>query len=141
VNPFACPAPRRLDKLKTAVAEATMNAIEHGNDNRPDLAVDIEVFYSGTEIIVTITDHGGRGGPGWAHEGDDAEIPDLDRKLSSDQWQTGWGLFLIRHMVDGMEVTVEAERRTVGLTMGTPVPGGQAGGLRRIGGMVGWTSP
>ncbi len=42
-----------------------MNAIEHGNDNRPDLAVDIEVFYSGTEIIVTITDHGGRG-PGWA---------------------------------------------------------------------------
>ena len=61
--------PRRLDKLKTAVAEATMNAIEHGNDNRPDLAVDIEVFYSGTEIIVTITDHGGRGGPGWADEG------------------------------------------------------------------------
>jgi anti-sigma regulatory factor (Ser/Thr protein kinase) len=52
--------------LKTAVAEATMNAIEHRNDNRPDLAIDIEVFCSGTEIIVTITDHGGRGGPGWA---------------------------------------------------------------------------
>jgi anti-sigma regulatory factor (Ser/Thr protein kinase) len=126
--------PRRLDKLQTAVAEATMNAIEQGNDNRPDLAVDIEVFYSGTEIIVTISDHGGRGDPGWAHEGDDAEIPDLDRKLSSDQWQRGWGLFLIRHMVDGMEVTVEAERRTVRLTMGTPVPGAKRGDYDASGG-------
>ena len=132
--------PRRLDKLKTAVAEATMNAIEHGNDNRPDLAVDIEVFYSGTEVIVTVTDHGGRGGPGWADEGD-AEIPDLDRKLSGDQGPRGWGLFLVRHMVDGMEVTVEGERRTVRLTIRTPVPGGQAQGLRHIGGMVRWTSP
>jgi anti-sigma regulatory factor (Ser/Thr protein kinase) len=115
--------PRRLDKLKTAVAEATMNAIEHGNDNRPDLAVDIEVFYSGTEIIVTITDHGGCGGSGWADKGDDTEIPDLDRKLSGDQGPRGWGLFLIRHMVDDLEVTAEGENRTVRLTIRTPVPG------------------
>jgi serine/threonine-protein kinase RsbW len=114
--------PRRLDKLKTAVAEATMNAIEHGNDNRPDLAVDIEVFYSGTEIIVTITDHGGCG-PGWADERDGAEIPDLDRKLSGDQGPRGWGLFLIRHMVDGMEVTGAGEHRTVRLTIRTTVSG------------------
>jgi anti-sigma regulatory factor (Ser/Thr protein kinase) len=132
--------PRRLDKLKTAVAEATMNAIEHGNDNRPDLAVNIEVFYSGTEIIITITDHGGRGDQGWAGEGG-AEIPDLARKLSGDQGPGGWGLFLIRRMVDGMEVTAEGERRTVRLTMRTPAPQSQAGGLRHIGGTVRWTSP
>src|SRR5215472_14520877 len=53
-------SPARLDKLKTAVAEATMNAIEHGNDSRPELAVTVEVFQSGAEIIVTITDRGGR---------------------------------------------------------------------------------
>jgi len=35
-------APDRLNRLKTAVAEATMNAIEHGNGGRPDLAVGIE---------------------------------------------------------------------------------------------------
>ena len=126
--------PQRLNKLKTAVAEVTMNAIEHGNDNRADLAVDIEVFYSGTEIIVTITDYGGCGDPGWADDGDDAEIPDLDRKLSGDQGRRGWGLFLIRHMVDSMEVAVEGERRTVRLTMRTPVPGGQAGGYDTSGG-------
>jgi anti-sigma regulatory factor (Ser/Thr protein kinase) len=113
--------PRRLDKLKTAVAEATMNAIEHGNGNRPGLAVDIEVFYSGTEIIVAITDHGGCGDAGWPEGG---EIPDLARKLSGDQGPRGWGLFLIRHMVDRLEVTAEGECRTVWLTMRTPAPGG-----------------
>src|SRR2546430_5360980 len=34
---------KRLDKLKTAVAEATMNAIEHGNQNDPDINVHITV--------------------------------------------------------------------------------------------------
>ncbi len=42
-------APDRLNRLKTAVAEATMNAIEHGNGGRPDLAVGIEVLQSGAE--------------------------------------------------------------------------------------------
>jgi hypothetical protein len=52
------------------------------------------------------------------------EIPNLDRKLSGDQGPRGWGLFLIRHMVDGMEVTAEGERRTIRLTIRIPVPGG-----------------
>ena len=47
----------------------------------------------------------------------------IDRKLSGDQGPRGWGLFLIRHMVDGMEVTTEGEHRTVRLTIRTPVPG------------------
>jgi len=116
--------PGRLDKLKTAVAEATTNAIEHGNDSRPDLAVDIEVFFSGDEIVITVTDRGGRQAAGRlgaraGGDGDD-ELPDLARKLSGDQGPRGWGLFLIRHMVDDMEVTTSGERRTVRLTMRTP---------------------
>jgi serine/threonine-protein kinase RsbW len=107
--------PGRLEKLKTAVAEATMNAIEHGNDNRCDLGVDIEVLLSGAEIIVAITDRGGRGGGGWLDSG--GEVPDLARKLSGDQEPGGWGLYLIRNMVDGVEVTTSEERRTVRLTM------------------------
>jgi hypothetical protein len=35
----------------------------------------------------------------------------------------GWGLFLIRHMVDDLEVTAEGENRTVRLTIRIPVPG------------------
>ena len=37
-------APARLERLKTAVAEATMNAMEHGNEYRPDRPVSIRVL-------------------------------------------------------------------------------------------------
>ena len=49
----------RLEKLKTAVAEATMNAIEHGNGNRAEIPVEVEVSQDGDEIIVAISDQGG----------------------------------------------------------------------------------
>jgi anti-sigma regulatory factor (Ser/Thr protein kinase) len=107
----------RIDRLKTAVGEATMNAIEHGNGNRPDLPVDVDVVLSGAEIIVAITDHGGRSEPVSLDEAGGVEVPDLARKLSGEQGPRGWGLHLIRHMVDGMEVTTSGERRTVRLTM------------------------
>src|SRR5207248_9575731 len=50
--------PRRLEELKTAVAEATMNAMEYGNHYQPDLPVSIQVLVSGTALAVRITDHG-----------------------------------------------------------------------------------
>jgi serine/threonine-protein kinase RsbW len=107
-------ADKRLDRLKTAVAEATMNAIEHGNLNRPEIPVDIEVTQVGADIIVTITDQGGARAPAGP-----AEQPDLARKLAGEQSARGWGLFLIRNMVDAMDVTTEGARHTVRLTMAT----------------------
>jgi anti-sigma regulatory factor (Ser/Thr protein kinase) len=114
--------PARLDKLKTAVAEATMNAIEHGNDGRPELPVSVEVFQSGAELIVTITDRGGRDDADVPE--DSAELPDLSRKLAGQQSPRGWGLFLIRHMVDAMDITTQGERHTVRLMMRTGSPAG-----------------
>jgi serine/threonine-protein kinase RsbW len=110
----------RLERLKTAVAEATMNAIEHGNHNQPEMPVDVEVIQSGTEIVVAISDLGGGTGQSVAEE---AEAPDLARKLDGDQSPRGWGLFLIRNMVDAMQVTTEGARHTVWLTMRTDAPG------------------
>jgi serine/threonine-protein kinase RsbW len=110
-------ADKRLNRLKTAVAEATMNAIEHGNLNRPEVPVDIEVTLVGTDIIVTISDQGGaRSSAGSAEE------PDLGRKLAGEQHARGWGLFLIRNMVDAMDVTTHGTRHTVRLTMATTNP-------------------
>jgi anti-sigma regulatory factor (Ser/Thr protein kinase) len=102
----------RLDRLKTAVAEAAMNAIEHGNRNQAEIPVDVEVVAADGDIVVTITDQGGapeQAGPG--------EEPDLVRKLAGEQAPRGWGLFLIRHMVDAMDVTTEGTRHTVTLIM------------------------
>ena len=112
-------SPARLEKLKTAVAEATLTAIEHGTPSRPELPVSVEVFQSGAEVTVAITDRGGQGGDSVPE--DSAETPDLDRKLGGEQRAGGWGLFLIRHMVDDVEVTAEGEHRTVRLTIRTPV--------------------
>ena len=105
----------RLERLKTAVAEATMNAIEHGNGNRPEIPVEVEVTQDGDEVIVAITDQGGEVHPG----ADEHEEPDLIRKLDGDQSPRGWGLFLIRNMVDAMDVTTDGQRHTIWLTMRT----------------------
>ena len=111
----------RLERLKTAVAEATMNAIEHGNKNHAEIPVDVEVIQAGDEITVAISDQGGVPSQDPAA---DAEEPDLVKKLAGAQSPRGWGLFLIRNMVDAMEVTIDGQRHTVWLTMRTGAPEG-----------------
>ena len=108
----------RLERLKTAVAEATMNAIEHGNRNRPEVPVEVEVTQHGPNIVVAIADQGG----GREAAAEPAETPDIVRKLAGEQSPRGWGLFLIRHMVDAMDVTTEGTRHTVRLTVATTIP-------------------
>jgi serine/threonine-protein kinase RsbW len=49
---------RTLERLKTAVAEATMNAMEHGNHYRAEVPVVIEVSASDVELSIKITDEG-----------------------------------------------------------------------------------
>jgi serine/threonine-protein kinase RsbW len=102
---------KTLERLKTAVAEATLNAMEHGNRYRAELPVLIEVSASEAEISVKITDEGS-GPPTF-----DAETPDLEAKLEGMQTPRGWGLFLIKNMVDGMNVTGDEHHHTVELIL------------------------
>ena len=104
-------APARLERLKTAVSEATMNAIEYGSQNDPTVPVEIAVWATADDLVVSIADRG-LSGPI-----PDAERPDLDAKLAGEQKPRGWGLFLINHMVDAMEVATEGTTQTVTLTM------------------------
>lgn len=103
--------PARLERLKTAVAEATMNAMEHGNRYDPDLPVEIQVSTADDQVVVAITDHGG------GQEIQEADSPDLDAKLAGLQSPRGWGLFLIRNMVDDMNVRSDDVHHTVELIM------------------------
>ena len=105
--------PARLERLKTAVSEATMNAIEYGSGSDPDVPVEITVASANGELRVRITDHA-LGGP---IPGDDAEQPDLEAKLAGLQKARGWGLFLIRSMVDRVDVIPGDGRQTVTLTL------------------------
>ena len=101
----------QLEQLQTAVSEATMNAIEHGNQNRAELPVDVSVATTDSTVIVRITDHGGgRGIP-------DPETPDIEAKLAGTQEPRGWGLFLIEHMVDEMRTSTDDTHHTIELSM------------------------
>jgi serine phosphatase RsbU (regulator of sigma subunit)/anti-sigma regulatory factor (Ser/Thr protein kinase) len=110
-------APARLERLKTAVSEATMNAIEYGSQGRADVPVDVEVEATPDAVIVRITDRALSGAvPA------DAEKPDIDLKLAGTQKPRGWGLFLIRNMVDSMDVTGDGSTQTVTLTLARKEP-------------------
>lgn len=101
----------RLEKLKTAVAEAAMNAMEHGNKYDPDKPVSVNVFVDETAVRVTITDEGG-GAPLKP-----STTPDLEAKLAGEQSPRGWGLFLIQNMVNEMHIRQDAQHHTIELVM------------------------
>jgi serine/threonine-protein kinase RsbW len=100
---------RTLRRFKTAVAEATLNAMEHGNRYRAELPVLIEVSVSEAEISVKVTDEGS-GPPAFR-----SETPDIEAKLEGEQSLRGWGLFLIRNLVDDMNVTGDEHHHTIEL--------------------------
>jgi serine/threonine-protein kinase RsbW len=101
-----------LERLKTAVAEATMNAMEHGNKYKPEVPVKIQVLSSEADLSVRITDQGGSPVPD-----PDKEAPDLEAKLEGLQTPRGWGLFLIKNMVDEMHVTSDESHHAIEVVM------------------------
>jgi anti-sigma regulatory factor (Ser/Thr protein kinase) len=110
VAPLSLP-PEQLERLRTAVSEAAMNAIEHGNLGREELPIEIEVVAADGVLTVRISDLG-RGEPAG-----EAEVPDLEAKLNGLQKSRGWGLFLIEQMVDELRVHDEPGRHTVELVL------------------------
>ena len=103
--------PARLERLKTAVAEAPMNAMEHGNGYRPEAPVTVRVLASTQDLSILISDRGG------TPVATGAEAPNLEAKLEGRETPRGWGLFLIRNMVDEMNVTTGEDRHTVELVL------------------------
>lgn len=100
------------ERLKTAIAEATMNAMEHGNHYDPDLPVRVDVLTSGQKLIVRIIDQGG------SVVIPESEVPDIEAKLAGEQSPRGWGLFLIENMVDEMRATQQDGLHILELTFG-----------------------
>lgn len=101
----------RLERLKTAVGETVMNSIEHGNENRADLLVDVAVVATADAIKVRVTDQGGD------KEIPEATTPDLEAKLAGEETPRGWGLFLAKQMVDEVKTMRTGKTHTVELVM------------------------
>jgi serine phosphatase RsbU (regulator of sigma subunit)/anti-sigma regulatory factor (Ser/Thr protein kinase) len=110
VAPLAMPD-ANLKRLETAVAEATMNAMEHGNRYDPDKTVTVRVLTEPDQVRVQITDHGG------APADRETEVPDIEAKLAGLQRPRGWGLFLIKNMVDEAHESSDGHLHTLELVM------------------------
>jgi serine phosphatase RsbU (regulator of sigma subunit)/CHASE1-domain containing sensor protein/anti-sigma regulatory factor (Ser/Thr protein kinase) len=103
---------QRLARLKTAVAESTMNAMEHGNRYDPEVPVRIQVWLLKERLLVRITDRGSGPLPSLTSKG-----PNLEAKLEGSQTARGWGAFLIERMVDEVRVSGNPDHHTVELIM------------------------
>jgi anti-sigma regulatory factor (Ser/Thr protein kinase) len=88
-----------------------MNAMEHGNHYAADKPVTIRVGVSGDRLLVQIVDFGG------GEVLPEPETPDIEAKLQGLQSPRGWGLFLIKNMVDEMSVHTDATHHTLDLVV------------------------
>jgi serine/threonine-protein kinase RsbW len=89
-------APERIEDLKTAIAEACINAMEHGNKLDESLIVVVILSMDETSLEVKVLDMG-TGPPGVVH------TPNMDKKMHGEEPSRGMGMFLIQALVDEAE--------------------------------------
>ena len=89
-------APERIEDLKTAVAEACINAIEHGNKGHPDTRVLVTMNFNDDRFSVSVKD----GGKGIARLPKDSAVIQTIEKLEPPK---GLGTYLIKQLVDEVE--------------------------------------
>jgi serine/threonine-protein kinase RsbW len=86
----------RIEDLKTALAEACINAIEHGNHLNDNLCVGVILSVSDEALEVKVMDTG----TGITKT---PTKPDIDRKMHGEEDARGMGMFLIQSLVDEAE--------------------------------------
>jgi serine/threonine-protein kinase RsbW len=86
----------RIEDLKTAIAEACINAMEHGNKFDETLCVGVILSMGPDTLEVKVIDTGN--GP-QTH----LAAPDIDKKMHEQEEARGMGMFLIESLVDEVE--------------------------------------
>ncbi len=85
----------RIEDLKTAVSEACINAIEHGNKMDASMKVGIVLNPEELKLQVTVQDEGNGIGQ--------VKTPRIEDKIEGKDKTRGWGIFLIKNLVDEVE--------------------------------------
>jgi serine/threonine-protein kinase RsbW len=99
-------ASERIEDLKTIVAEAAINAMQHGNKKRQDAWVKVSMTVKDETIEVTVMDQG---------EGFTSFLPDpdIDRIVNEQDPPIGFGTFLIRQLADQVKIDKTADGANV----------------------------
>jgi len=82
----------RIEDLKTAVAEACLNAIEHGNKLDTSTKVAITLTVEESRLQVTVKDEGKGVGQ--------ISSPSIESKIEGKDKPRGWGIFLIKSLMN-----------------------------------------
>lgn len=85
----------RIEDLKTAVSEACINAMEHGNKMDATTKVGVTLTVTERNLQVDVRDQGKGVG--------DVATPDIDEKMEGKEKPRGWGIFLIRGLMDKVQ--------------------------------------
>jgi serine/threonine-protein kinase RsbW len=93
----------RVDDVKTALGEACINAIEHGNQLRAELTIDIVCSYDGQQLLVEVHDQGVQNFvPGSAPLS-------IEEKIAGLGPLRGMGLLLMTQLADEASFLAETE--------------------------------
>lgn len=91
-------------RLRLALEEAILNAIQHGNNFNPKLEVKVDFWQKRNELIFTVEDEG---------EGFDYKnLPDPTQEINRLK-TSGRGIFLIRNIMDKIEFNEKGNRITM----------------------------
>jgi serine/threonine-protein kinase RsbW len=82
----------RIEDLKTAVAEACLNAMEHGNKMDTSTKVGITLTVEESKLQVTVKDEGKGVG--------EISSPSIESKIEGKDKTRGWGIFLIKSLMN-----------------------------------------
>jgi serine/threonine-protein kinase RsbW len=93
----------RIDDLKTALGEACINAIEHGNMLRPDLFVRIRCRAGDARLLVEVCDAGLQ-----QFTAQEIEPLSIEQKIAGFGSLRGMGLMLIMQLADETSCETDA---------------------------------
>jgi serine/threonine-protein kinase RsbW len=88
--------PDRIEDVKTAVSEACLNAIEHGNKGRPDARVIVTMNFKDGSFTISVMDEG-------TGIQEIPKEPDIRKKIQKLEVPRGLGIFLIKQLADHVD--------------------------------------
>lgn len=92
----------RIEDLKTAVGEAVINAIEHGNQQNVDIKVLVTLNIQENALELNVVDQGQQPIP-------ESLLTERPARLDN----RGWGMFLIKNLMDEVEIVAAPDHHEV----------------------------
>jgi serine/threonine-protein kinase RsbW len=93
----------RVEDLRTAVSEAIINAMEHAHKFNAKTKVVVGLTIGEDSLLVDVADQG-NGMP------ESVVTPDITSKFEGEQGPRGWGMFLIKSLMDEVHFNVNSEQ-------------------------------